>query len=306
MSTPDQKKLRKQQKEWLDDIERRTGDNLAQMTEACNLIAKKNKVKELGKDTLRHFYHYDSHNRPGDRVLSDRAVFLLYKAYELEPPFESDLLYDIDKDKSELGLYAKLCKQYVTDVSLAKGIYRVDIGRDAGLNATTIGRLFSDKLPKGLQMKSLEAIRDRYGVNFSPRFRAFLAQKGGAEGVTVIGALYLNTDQVLLYAEADQRLVEAPPGIDAKLGRAIEMKGPMHNPLVKEGMMLFYNETKQGVADECIDATCLVAYGDGRLGIRFVARGHKRGEYRLHSLVNAAIEDTALKAASKIELIIQK
>ena len=306
MTQSETKKLRQAQKDWLDDIQERFKDNFLQMTEACNLLAEKNNTKPIGKETLRQFYHATA-TSAGGRTLSDRVVLLLYKAYGIEPMFATNLLYEMDKDKAKISQYAKFCKQFITDISIAKGIYRIDLGRNVGIHETTISRLFNDKLPQGLQKKQIEKLKEHYGVNIPPRFRAFLEQKNAAaEGVPIIGYFSLKNGQVLNYAEKDWVYIEAPPGIDAKQGRAIEMKGPTVHPLAKDGMLAFYNQGKISMPDECMDATCIVTLADGRTSLRLVESGAQRNKYRLHSLLDGSVEEAELSSASKLAFIIQR
>lgn len=307
MTKIDTKKLRQAQKDWLDDIEARFGDNFVQMTEACNLLAEKSNTKPVGSETLRQFYHKNISGANVARTLSDRVVLLLYKAYGIEPKFATDLLYDMEKDTAQISQHAKFCKQFIADISLAKGIYRMDVGRNVGMHETTISRLFNDKLPKGLQMKQIEKLSEHYGINIPPRFRAFLEQKkGAAEGVPIIGYFSLKNGQVLEYAEKDWRYIDAPPGLDVKNGRAIEMKGPTAHPLAKDGMVAFFNQSKVTIPDECLDATCFVTLADGRSSLRLVEPSAQRGKYRLHSLLDGSVEELAIKMAAKLEFLIQR
>lgn len=300
MTDSDTKKLRKAQKDWLDDIHSRSGDNFQQMIENCNMLADKYDGKPIGKETLRQFYHDTT-----DRTLSERVVFLLYKAYGLEPGFATNLIYNMDEDKAKISQHAKFCKQYITDLALAKGIYRVDLGRNAGIDETTISRLFNDKKPQGLQMKQLEKLRSYYKFNFPPRFQAFMNQKGGVDGVPIVGYFSLKNGQVLLYPADDRKIIEAPAGIDEKHGRAVEMKGPTVHPYAKDGIVVFYNETK-GVSDDCLDSTCIVTFPDGRMSLRLVEPSPQRGKYRLHSLLDGSVEESALTSAAKLAVTLQR
>jgi len=306
MAQSDTKKLRQAQKDWLDDIQSRFKDSFVQMADACNLHAEKMNVKSIGRETIRQFYHHTA-TSAGPRVLSDRVVLLLYKAYGVEPMFAADLLYDMEKDKAKISQHAKFCKQFITDISLAKGIYRIDVGRNVGIHETTISRLFNDKLPKGLQIKQIHKLSEHYGINIPPRFRAFLEQKSGADtSIAITGYFSLKNGQVLEYAEKDWRYIEAPPGIDAKHGRAIEMKGPTVHPLAKDGMVAFYQQGKVAVPDECLDATCIVTLADGRKSLRLVEPSAQRGKYRLHSLLDGSVEEGELSSAAKLEFFIQR
>lgn len=311
VSEKDLKRLRQRQKEWLDDIMERSKDNLGQLAEACSILAERTGQRAVSKEALRHFYNgYQTASSKGDRVLSERVVFLLYKVYGLEPSFAPHLLYDMDKDDAPISDYVKHCKQYITEVSLAKGIYRTDLARGVKptkLADSTLSRLFNDKLPQGLQMKTLENIKDTFGVNFSPRFRAFLEAEEGSERMPVIGTVELRSgeDRVWISAEQDRKHLAIPlPFLNAKQLRAIELNGPDFSPVLRGGMLLVYQESGSGVSKACINHTCIVQTTDDQWHIKGVKRSDKADKYRLESLLSAGSEERALKCAYKIELMI--
>jgi hypothetical protein len=308
MSMKTAKQLRDAQKNWLEEIQRRSGDNFTQMTESCNLYAEKTKQRPVGKDTLRHFfYNYKDASKAESRVLSDRMVFMLYKAYGLEPSFAPDMLYRMEDDKADISEYAKLCKQYITDVSMAQGIYRTDVAKSAGISDGDLSRLFNDKLPKGLPLKKLEAIKEKHKVNFPPRLRSHLEAKSEAKSeIPLVGYVSLkSSDQIWLLNEREQRGIPLPDGMDAKRGRAIELRGPTISAFVKDGMVLFYHEPAKGMTENCLDQTCFVELEDGTTCIKLIERSNRDGFYRLHSLIDGAIEESKIKRAAKIELIRQ-
>ena len=305
-SEKESKRLRQLQKDWLDDIHKRSGDSFAQMAEACNLLAERTGQKSISKETLRHFYNnYQDASKGANRLLSDRVTFMLYKVYGFEPSFAPHLIYEMDKDDADIAPYVKHCKQYITDVSMAKGIYRTDVARAVGLADSILSRLFNNKLPRGLQMKTLEAIRDQFGVNFSPRFRAFLESETDSENMPVIGYISLrgNDDRVWLHSKSDQkRLSISLPFLSSKQARAIELEGPTLSPLLRGGMLLVYQESGTGVSQSCIDQTCVVQTDDDNWHVKLVKRSNKPKVYRLESLLSSEIEERALKCAYRIEL----
>jgi len=305
-SESDVKKLRQKQLEWLDDIMERSKDNLTQMAEACSQLAESTGQKAVNKDTLRHFYNgYSSVKTSKDeRLLSDRLIFLLYKVYGLEPSFAPHMIYDMDKDDADISIFAKHCKQYITEVSMARGIYRTDLARGIGLADSILSRLFSDKLPRGLQMKTLEEIKEKYGVNFSPRLRAYLETKedGGAGKVPIIGMVALRSreDRIWPVAEDDRKhLAITPPFGNA---RSVELEGPDVSPFLRGGMMLVYQEGGTGVSKVCLDQTCVVQTDDDQWHLKVVKRSDKPHHYRLESVLSSGIEERIVKCAYKIEM----
>ncbi len=312
----DAKQLRQLQKDWLDDIHTRTGDSYAQMVEACNLLAARTGQRTMSKETLRHFYHnYQDASKGPDRLLSDRMVFMLYKVYGLEPSFAPHLLYEMDKDDADVSPYVKHCKQYLTDVSMAKGVYRIDVARAVGIADSKASRLFNDKLIRGIPLKTLEAIKEKFGVNFSPRLRTFLETRedegeaaiADTKRLPVVGSVELRSgeDRVWMAAENERRHITISlPFLSAKHMRAVELVGPNINPFVRGGMLLVYQESGEGVSNVCINQTCIVQTTDGAWHLKVVRRSDKPELYRLESVVSTSIEEHALKCAYKIELAI--
>lgn len=294
------KELRADQKFWLDTIMQRFEDNLTDMVERCNETAKKLNLKPISAATLRNFYY-----GYGDKeaLLSERTVLLLYKTYDLEPTFSSEAWYDMEKDTAPISQYAKLCKQYISDVSRRLGIYRMDLAKNASIHPTTFSRLFNDKLSHGLIRENLEAVREYSRMNYPPKLRALLDRKSEAQEVPIIGYISLKvSDAVLLYDEHDTPYIPPPAGLDPKRTRAVELKGPTINPMVKDGMLLFFYEPEAGVGADCIEETCLVETEEGRLCVKLVERTNKKGMYRLHSLINGEIEEAPLKSAARLQL----
>ncbi len=303
------KRLREEQKFWLDQIQERFGDNWAQMTDACNIIAAKTGIKPIGESTIRNFFSRGYGAGSEDRLLTDKVILLLYKAYGIEPSFSKELMYDMEKDTASISEHAKFCKQYITDVSLAKGIYRMDLAKNADVPTYRLTQLFTDKLSGGLNMGELSKIKEHSKVNFSPRFREFLekakAVTEGNELLPIVGYVSLkSSDQVIFHSQEDRRTVALQSNMDKNKGRAIELKGPTINPAVKEGMLYFYNEAEEGVGNECIDETCVVETEEGEVSIKMVERTNKPDVYRLHSLIGTPIETAKLKRASPIRLML--
>jgi len=307
MDKKEAKQKRDKQIKWLDKIHEATGDNWAQMTEACNMIAGKTGGKAISHSAIRNFYS-NAYGNADNRLLSDRIVIYLAKAYDIEPLFDGDLSYDMDNDNSGVSEYCKYCKEYITQVSRAKGIYRRDIAKLIDEDPNVFSKLFNNHLKNGLNMGVLEKIKERFKYNFSPRFRMFLENPGANQDqVDVIGYVSLSSsDQVLLYPEGGRKKANIYPGVDAKHGRVIELKGPTINLMAKNGMLYYFNDCADGVGAECLDQTCFVETEDGRAFIKMIEPSHSAGLYRLHPLVGNNIEEAKLKKACKILHITQQ
>lgn len=274
------------------------------MAERCNELAEKTGQRAISKETLRHFYNnYQDATKGPNRLLSDRVVFMLYKAYDIEPSFAPHLLYRMEKDKAEVPIYVKHCKQYITDVAMAKGIYRTDVARSVGLADSRLSLLFNDKLPNGLPRKTLESIREKYEVNFSPALVALLENQAEADQLIITGYVSLRSqsDRVWLHEQSAQKRVSMSlPSL--KAARAIELEGQSPNPLTPGGLLLVYQESGAGVAERCIDQLCLVQTEDELWHIKKVTRSDKPNLYRLESVFTAAIDEREIKRAYKIEM----
>jgi hypothetical protein len=190
---------------------------------------------------------------------------------------------------------------------MALGIYRSDVAKGAGVSDGDLSRLFNDKLPKGLPLKKLESIKEKYKVNFPPRLRSHLEEKHDAKAeLPLIGYISLKaSDQIWLLNDREQRGLPLIEGMDAKRARAIELRGPTISALVKDGVVMYFHETKIGVGGECLDNTCFVETESGEMFIKLVERSNKAGHYRLHSLIDGGIVEVKLKRAAKIKHIRQ-
>ena len=139
------------------------------------------------------------------------------------------------------------------------------------------------------------------------RLRSHLEEKHDAKAeLPLIGYISLKaSDQIWLLNDREQRGLPLIEGMDAKRARAIELRGPTISALVKDGVVMYFHETKIGVGGECLDNTCFVETESGEMFIKLVERSNKAGHYRLHSLIDGGIVEAKLKRAAKIEHIRQ-
>lgn len=102
--------------------------------------------------------------------------------------------------------------------------------------------------------------------------------------------------------ETGDGLREVPPpfGMNADSICAAEVCGPSMYPFIKEGWLLFYRKTHEGVLEEEIGALCVCATEDGARYIKELRRGSEPGRFTLWSWNAPAMENVRLAWAAKV------
>lgn len=92
-------------------------------------------------------------------------------------------------------------------------------------------------------------------------------------------------------------LVEPPPGVTDCV--AARIRGDSMHPL-RDGWLIFWRKTEDGVPEGCMGALCVVQVKDGPTLVKELRRGSKRGLYRLESWNASPREDVQIEWASKV------
>lgn len=257
---------------------------------------------DIGDSTLRGFW---SDNK---RLLSENTIIALYQKFQIEPRFSSIVSYDIHKDTADISDYVKQCKLYVTDVCLAKSMYRNKLAAEINAAASTFSRLFNNELPRGLSRDVLIRIRDYSKVEYPLKLQDYLSGKQTTDTIPVVGKISLagGSDEILRYPENARKKAEPLPGVSTGTGEAIELEGPAHSGMVKGGMLLYFNQVESGVGKECMDCLCVVEDDQGHESVKLVSESSVPGTYHLMPLAGGSLVKARLKRAAKIIHILQR
>lgn len=286
------KEIRQKHDDWLRDIMEATGFNLQQI----------GREAEIGDSTLRGF------KSDKKRLLSESTIIALYRKFQIEPRFTSIVSYSISKDNADVSDYVKQCKQYVTDVCLAKGMYRNKLAEEVNTAASTFSRLFNNELPRGLSRDMLVRIREFSGVEYPLKLQDYLSGKQSSNTIPVVGKVSLvgGSDEILRYPETGRKKAEPLPGVSTDAGEAVELEGPAYSGMVKGGMLLYFNRVESGVGKECIDCLCVVEDDQGHESVKLVSESSVPGTYHLMPLAGGSLVKAHLKRASKVIHILQQ
>lgn len=93
-------------------------------------------------------------------------------------------------------------------------------------------------------------------------------------------------------------MVPPPPGVDAASVVAVKVRGDSMYPVIRNGWILFYTRSCDGVLDECINEMCVCQIEDGPTVVKDVRRGTIDGTFTLTSWNAPPIENVRLSWAS--------
>lgn len=95
-------------------------------------------------------------------------------------------------------------------------------------------------------------------------------------------------------------MVLPPPGVDASTVVAVKVRGDSMYPALRDGWILFYTRSCDGVLDECINAMCVCQIENGPTCVKDVRRGSDDGTFTLLSSNAPPIENVRLSWAAKV------
>jgi hypothetical protein len=283
ISEKERQALRVRHKAWLDKIMAQTGLTLTEIGR---------EAEGINAGTLRTFY-------TGKGVLSDKVMLAVYKRFGIEPDFDAWFQYRAENDESDITEYAKLCKEYITQVCVQLGIYRKELAQLIELKSDMVfTRLFSGYTPSGLEKTTLIKIKEKSRIPFPPKLAAQMPGSEEHGRIPVVGYLELAAgDEVIFYPDDQINYVEPLANVSAKTGKAIELKGPTVSAILRDGMRIYYNDVPLPVSKDCLNRLCMVQTPEGVTAIKRVTVSSRKGIYNLQSLVDNKITPSALEWA---------
>jgi hypothetical protein len=94
--------------------------------------------------------------------------------------------------------------------------------------------------------------------------------------------------------------VPRPSGFGSKEMVAVMVDGDSMLPAMRNGWLLFYSKTSDGVPNECINSLCVVCLAGNGMMVRDVRKGSKPGHFHLIAYNGESAFDVKLEWASKI------
>jgi DNA-binding XRE family transcriptional regulator len=97
--------------------------------------------------------------------------------------------------------------------------------------------------------------------------------------------------------------VDPPQGVSDCVAAII--RGESMHPM-RDGWLVFWSKTQQGVPEECLGKLCVVQVRDGPMLLKELYRGSRPGHYRLESWNAPPREDVQVEWAAKVTDIRQR
>lgn len=119
--------------------------------------------------------------------------------------------------------------------------------------------------------------------------------------VVVIGEVVAGST-IILNHDSNKKLVSAP--YDANVTTAaVQVGGASMRGIADEGWIIFFDHVKRPPTQNLIGKLCVVETGDGRLLVRTLQPGRKRGRYDLESPTESTLRDCEIVWAARVTWI---
>lgn len=144
---------------------------------------------------------------------------------------------------------------------------------------------------------------EAYGVRVDWLFDGAGPSKSQAhQSVKIVGEVVAGS-QLILYQDARKTVATAGP-IDATLSTvAVEVRGGIMRGIADDGWLIFFDDLRQPPDKRLIDKLCVLLLDDGRILVRTLQPGRKKGRYDLESPTEATMRDCKVVWAAQVTWI---
>lgn len=188
--------------------------------------------------------------------------------------------------------------QHVVDMT---GLSPSRLATESGIAHTTLTRFMNKSEGSELKGSNLDAIARKGGyASYEDYVRRVLKEPKKVPVVGYVGAgaeVHTIDDRAL--GQGIEDAVDAPLGLEHVPMVAVRIRGESMLPL-KDGWLLFYTRSCDGVLDECLNELCIVKIKDGPTYVKELKRGYQPGLFNLLSYNAAMIEDVEIEWAGKV------
>lgn len=131
---------------------------------------------------------------------------------------------------------------------------------------------------------------------------------GGQQFVPLVGRAGAGSAVALFALNGDDPAEEVPlpPGVAASPSLvAVEVEGTSLGALFDRSLV-FYDDRRSPVSEDLLRKLCIVGLTDGRVLIKQILPGSKRGFYHLLSQTEGMIEDVAIDWAARVKSVVPR
>lgn len=187
----------------------------------------------------------------------------------------------------------------------AKGLSQKALAQEVGVAQQLIGQLERGEVKTSKAIYKIAKSLDVGVTSLDPEIPS------GAEGgdtVPLVGRAGAGSAVALFALNGDDPAEEVPlpPGVAASPTLvAVEIEGTSLGALFDRSLV-FYDDRRSPVSEDLLRKLCIVGLTDGRVLIKQILPGSKRGFYHLLSQTEGMIEDVSIDWAARVKSVVPR
>jgi lambda repressor-like predicted transcriptional regulator len=122
--------------------------------------------------------------------------------------------------------------------------------------------------------------------------------------VPIVGLAGAGPEGTVAFSESDGELGEAPvpPGAtDSTV--AVEVRGTSMRGIADDGWLVYYDDRRDPPTEDLLGLPCVIELDDGRVLVKWLRRGSRKGRFTLESVSAPLMEDVKVKWAARVTFI---
>lgn len=181
---------------------------------------------------------------------------------------------------------------------------RFEKSRDAaeyfGLAPTTYNEHETDR--RTPRRDKAKRYADTYGVRVDWLFDGAGVPAQAHQSVKIIGEIIAGSQ--LSFYQDDRKKTDVAAPIDATLVTvAVEVRGGIMRGIADDGWLIFFDDLRQPPDKKLLGKLCVTLLDDGRILVRTLQLGKKKGRYDLESPTEATMRDCKVVWAAQVTWI---
>ncbi len=159
----------------------------------------------------------------------------------------------------------------------------------------------------GFGLADAKAYAEAFGVSLAwLQHNEGTWEPDGKPMIPIVGRVGASTDGAIIHDTGDQGSfgqIEAPAG--ATGGEvAVEVRGHSMGIYAPDGSVIIYDSRRDPPTDDLLGEVCVVGLPDGRVLLKRLLRGSRKGLFDLESLVGETMRDQRVEWAAVVALVV--
>lgn len=178
----------------------------------------------------------------------------------------------------------------------ASELTQKDIAKVWGCEPPLVSRIENGLV--GITRTKIKQLTEKFGWTASQLLENVEADlKIPVVGYVGAGIVYAIDDHAI-GAGLDE--VDCPRGFEGLDIVAVRVRGDSMRPMLRDGWLLFYRRSQEGVSADCIGEVCIVKMLGGEVMVREILKGSKTGYFHLMAHNGEPLMDVRLEWAAKV------